>query len=211
VSDFDLGGCLRRIRRLADLSQRQLSTHVGISKTALAAAEAGTRDLPATTLARAATLAGLRLTLLDDHGHEVAGMTARSARDAADRRFPAHLDTIHSDEVASRWEHRPSRPRPWFTFTLDRNSRDRARDRGGIPDDHHVPEAGDSPQDRIAARRRGHWRRRAEDRERRFLAGEFREVRENFRCTCPPQCDDLDDYSSRPVHAAGCPCSCDVG
>ena len=48
MSDLDLAGSLRRIRRLADLSQRELAERSGISKSALAAAEAGTRDLPAT-------------------------------------------------------------------------------------------------------------------------------------------------------------------
>ena len=211
MSDFDLAGSLRRIRRLADLSQRELAERSGISKSALAAAEAGTRDLPATQLARAAAVAGLRLTLLDVDAREVIGMSTEGARDAAYRRFPAHLDTVHSDDVPNRWADDPRRSQPWFTFTLDRVSRDRARARDGIPADHLVPEPGDSPWERAAARRREYWRRRAEERERRFLAGEFRGMGLGFDCTCPPRCDELDDYSGRPVHVEGCPCSCDVG
>jgi transcriptional regulator with XRE-family HTH domain len=210
VSTFDLAGYLRRIRRLADLSQRQLAEAAGMSKSAVAAAEAGTRDLAATQLARAAALAGLRLTLLDRDGREVVGMSPDGPRDAADRRLPAHLDTLHTSDGPD-WEQRQSRPQPWFTFALDRVSRDRARDRDGIPADHHVPEPGDSPWERAAARRREYWRRRAEERERRLLAGELRGMDLGFDCTCPPRCDELDDYSGRPVHAEGCPCSCDVG
>jgi len=211
MSDFDLAGSLRRIRRLADLSQRELAERSGISKSALAAAEAGTRDLPATKLARAAAGVGLRLTLLDVDAREVIGMSAEGARDAAYRRFPAHLDTVHSDDVPNRWADDPGRRQPWFTFTLDRVSRDRTRDRDGIPADHHVPVPGDSPWERAETRRREYWRHRAEERERRFLAGEFRGVDPGFDCTCPPRCDELDDYSGRPVHVEGCPCSCDVG
>src|SRR4051812_21415038 len=72
--DFDLSGGIRRIRRIADLSQRQLAGSLGISAAAIAHAEAGTRDLPATVLGRAATLVGLRLVLLDAEGREVSGM-----------------------------------------------------------------------------------------------------------------------------------------
>jgi transcriptional regulator with XRE-family HTH domain len=211
VSDFDLAGCLRRIRRVADLSQRELAEQVGLSKSALAAAESGTRDLPATRLARAAALAGLRLALIDTEGCEISGMTPAGARDGGNRRLPAHLDTVHSDEVASRWEHRRTRPRPWFTFAMDRQSRDRARDRLGIPADHQVPQPGDSPSERAEARRRASWRRRAEERQRRFEAGELRQSGNEFVCTCPAECDELDDRSGRPVHAPGCVCNCDVG
>lgn len=209
VSDFDLAGCLRRIRRLADLSQRQLAERTGLSKSALAAAEAGTRDLPATHLARAAAVAGLRLTLQDADGCEVAGMSPEGARDAAYRRFPAHLDTVHSDDVAPRWDHSPGRLRPWFTFELDRARRDRRRMRRGTPHDHDVPQPGDAPWERAAARRRDYWRGRAEKRRRRFEAGEMRPL-QPFDCACPPACDELDDRSGRPVHATECPCDCDV-
>jgi transcriptional regulator with XRE-family HTH domain len=211
VSNFDLGGYLRRIRRLADLSQRQLSEQTGISKSALAAAEAGARDLPTAQLARAAALAGLQLTMLDMDAREVRGMSAEGARDAAYRRFPAHLDTVHSDDVPSRWADDPGRPQPWFTFTLDRAARDRTRDRDGTPEEHHVPEPGDSPWERAEARRREYWRQRIEERGRRFLAGELRSMDLGFSCTCPAGCEALDDYSGRPVHVEGCPCSCDVG
>jgi transcriptional regulator with XRE-family HTH domain len=211
VSDFDLAGCLRRIRRLADLSQRQLAERTGLSKSALAAAESGARDLPVTQLARAAAAAGLRLTLQDADGREVTGMSPDGARDAAYRRFPAHLDTIHSDEVASRWDHSPGRPRPWFTFELDRGGRDRRRARLGTPDDHDVPQPGDAPWDRAEARRRELRQRRADERRRRLRADGLRSLDQSFACSCPARCDELDDWSGRPVHVVGCPCSCDLG
>jgi len=177
----------------------------------VAAAETGDRDLPVTRLARAAALAGLRFALLDLDGSEVTGMSSAGARDAGQRRLPPHLDTIHTDEVARGWVERRSRPQPWFTFALDRMARDQARARDGTPDDHQIPQDGDSPQQRADARRREHRRRRDQERERRFLAGEFRHLPEFFECCCPPRCDELENWSGRPVHAEDCPCSCDVG
>ena len=50
----------------------------------------------------------------------------------------------------------------------------------------------------------------AEDRERRFLAGEFAGIDLGFDCTCLELCDELDDRSGRPVHAPECACDCDV-
>ena len=207
---FDLGGVLRRIRRTADLSQRELASAAGLSVSAVAHAEAGTRDPPSRALARAAGLAGLRLTLLDADGREITGMDPDGARDATRRRLPAHLDTQHTDEVADRWAHRPDRQQPWFTFGLDRAARDRERARAGTPDDHDVEVPGDSPADRARARQRAAWRAWDEERRRRIASGELRPVDAGFVCTCPPACDEVDDGSGPPRHAADCTCGCDL-
>src|SRR5919107_3319704 len=124
VPSFDLSGALRRIRRLADLSQRQLAAACGLSQSAVAQAESGRRDLPVGALVRAAEQAGLRLALLDGAGQEVAGMSPDAVRDDYGRRFPAHLDTHFADERAGRYEHRYDRGRPWFTVDVDRGARD---------------------------------------------------------------------------------------
>jgi HTH-type transcriptional regulator/antitoxin HipB len=209
-SGFDLCGALRRIRRRADLSQRELAAAAGLSPAAVARAEAGTRDLPVRALAHAAQLAGLRLALLDRDGVECPGMTADGARDRGGRRFPAHLDTRYGDEGWWYDAHRYGRERPWFTFDRDRRVRNAHRLGDGTPEDHHVPQAGDSPEERAEARRREYRRRVADEHRRRFEAGEFRRLADSFTCTCPPRCDELDDHSGRPVHAPGCPCRCDV-
>jgi transcriptional regulator with XRE-family HTH domain len=207
---FDLAGAVRRIRRRADCSQRELATGIGTSKSAIAAAETGAAGLDARLLASAAHLAGLRLALLDAAGEEVCGMHPDAVRDRGGRRFPAHLDTVLSEERASRWEHRPHLRQPTYTFDrrdpwADAGSRTRSR-----PDDHLLPQPGDSPEERAAARRREARDRREEERARRVADGELRPA-EPFTCTCPPACDELDDWSGRPVHAQACPCSCDVG
>ena len=199
---FDLSGVLRRIRRIADMSQRDLASAAGISPSTLAHAEAGSRDLPVQALARAVALAGLRIALLDAHGEPVEGMANDGVRDRLGRRFPAHLDTRYSDEG---WWHGPerySRPVPWYTYDRDRERRDARRSRRGTPSDHQLPQPGDSPTERVAARRHAARLRELE-------AGRLR-AEVPFDCTCPPECDELDDRSGPPVHAPGCPCGCDI-
>jgi transcriptional regulator with XRE-family HTH domain len=210
VTGFDLCGVLRRIRRTADLSQRELAAAAGLSVSAVAHAEAGTRDLPSRALARAAELAGLRLVLLDAEGREIRGMGPDGPRDATWRRLPAHLDTQHTDEVADRWVHRPDRRQPWFTFGLDRSARDRQRARAGTPEDHDVPVPGDSPAERRTRRREAARRRAAEERERRRATAGWT-VDDGLICTCPPECDEVDDGTGPPAHAAVCDCRCDAG
>ena len=206
---FDLCGALRRIRRTGDLSQRELAGCIGISAAAVAHAEAGTRDLPTGALNRAAAAVGLRLVLVDAHGHAVVGMADGAVRDMGGRRFPAHLDTRYVDEGWWHGESRYSRPQPWYTFDRDRYVRDEWRQRTGTPDDHQRPQAGDSPQDRKAARQRAARLRREQQWQRRLSAGEVQPV-QNFVCSCPPPCEQLDDHSGPPVHAPRCPCRCDV-
>jgi HTH-type transcriptional regulator/antitoxin HipB len=207
---FDLCGALRRVRRLADLSQRELAAAAGISASAVGHAEAGTRDLPVGALARAAGLAGLRLALLDTEGREVTGMDGGAVRDMGDRRYPAHLDTRYSDEGWWHDEHRYSRERVWYTFDRDRRRRDAVRRRSGTPADHQLPRPGDSPRHRAEARRLERADEQAAERQRRFLAGELSGVDLRFDCSCPPACDEVDDGWGKPVHAPDCVCGCDL-
>jgi transcriptional regulator with XRE-family HTH domain len=200
---FDLCGALRRIRRIADLSQRDLAGAASISPSTLAHAEAGTRDLPVQSLARACAVVGLRIALLDENGDPVEGMADDSVRDRFGRRFPAHLDTRYSDEG---WWHGPerySRPVPWYTFDRDRGRRDARRSTRGTPSDHQLPQRCDGPAERAAARRQA---ARLRGIEKAKLRSE-----EPFDCSCPPECDELDDRSGPPVHATGCRCGCDIG
>ena len=209
MAPLDLPGLLRRIRREADLSQRELAAHLGLSKSTVAAVESGQRGLDLRVLERAARCAGLRLALVDRNGHEVPTMANGTVRDLGGRRFPAHLDTMYSEERWWRWAHRYDRPLPWYTFDRAREGRDAVRRRAGTPEDHQLPQPGDSPQDRRARRRAEAYRRAAEERQRRFLAGELGRLPE-WVCTCPPECAEL-DQGERPIHAEGCPCGCDVG
>ena len=205
---FDLCGVLRRIRRAADLSQRELAGALGISIAAVAHAEAGTRDLPATVLARAAELAGLRLALLDEAGEQVAGMADGAVRDRAGRRFPAHLDTRYGDEDWWHGDERYSRDQPWYTFDRVRYTRDHWRGRRGTPDDHQLPRPGDAPWERRAVRQRD-ARLRREEQLRRWRESHQGPERPPWTCECPPECAEL-DQGERPIHAPQCPCGCDI-
>lgn len=204
MTSFDLAGVVRRIRRTADLSQRELAQRLGLSKSMVAAVESGNRTLEVSVLVRAADLADLRLALLDAQGQEVGAMSPGGVRDMGNRRFPAHLDTRYGDEDWWHGVHRYDRPEPWYTFDRSRSIRDIWREILGTPDDHQLPQPGDSPQERRAARARAAAGRRE--------AGDAAEVREwpDLVCTCPPECDEL-DRGERPVHAAGCLCGCDLG
>ena len=221
-----LSTLLRRIRRTADLSQRELADALGVARSTVARAELGQRDLPVGVLVRAADLAGLRLGLLDATGNEVRGMDQNAVRDRAGRHFPAHLDTRYGDD---QWWHADwyrSRPRPWYTFDRRRDWRDSQRKAAGTPPDHQPPRAGDAPADRERVRTdaaRAAWRARWREE----LAEHQLRVQERLRrglplwsdptCTCPPACDDL-LFADGPLsprqqavpHVEDCPCLCDV-
>ena len=135
-------------------------------------------------------------------------MADGAVRDMGYRRFPAHLDTRHSDEGWWHGSERYSRTEPWYTFDRDRKRRDARRGDTGPPDDHQQPRAGDSPDERAAARRRASIREQHETWQRQLAAGEPSGV-PDFVCECPPECAELDE-GLRPVHAPDCRCLCDV-
>ncbi|WP_369140895.1 helix-turn-helix domain-containing protein [Modestobacter versicolor] len=206
---FPLPGLLRRLRRDGDCSQRELAGRAGVPKATLAAAEAGSRDLPVTVFARLAGAAGARVAVLGADGAELAPMDLDAVRDAADRLFPAHLDTRHGDE---RWwggEHRPRTRQPRYTFDLDRRLRDRRRG-DAVPEEHHAPTAGDSLAERAAARR-DEARRRAADAWRTRSAEQGPDPSPDpFHCWCPAACDEVEDLGRDLPHANTCTCRCDL-
>jgi hypothetical protein len=163
-------------------------------------------------LGRAASLAGLRLVLVDAQGVTVEPMDGDSVRDRAGRRFPAHLDTRHGDEDWWHGEERYSRPAPDWTYD-GRPLRDFWRRRRGTPDDHHRPGPGDSLAERAEERRRRAVRAshdRAAECARRFAAGESR-LPDEEPCTCPRACDELLEAGEvRVPHTTDCGCRCDV-
>ncbi len=89
-----LGRYVVRVRRRADLSQRELAGVLGVSPATVARIETG-RTLPsAALLARVLALAGLRLAVVDESGLEVPPVDGREVRDNAGRRFPGHLEVL---------------------------------------------------------------------------------------------------------------------
>jgi hypothetical protein len=148
--------------------------------------------------------------LVDADGREVGGMADAAVRDMGGRRFPAHLDTRYGDIDWWHDDGRYSREQPWYTFDRVRYTRDYWRERLGTPEDHQLPQPGDSPAERKAARRRAAREEREAEIRRRRAAGQLPEP-EPFHCSCPPACDELENWSGKPVHADRCPCRCDLG
>jgi transcriptional regulator with XRE-family HTH domain len=209
VEDPLLSGLVRRVRRLADMSQRELARASDVAPAAIGRAEAR-GELRVSQLIRLAAVARLRLALLDADGNEVAPMTATGVRDTAGRLFPAHLDTRHGDEDWWGGPHRPSLRQPRYTFDKDRGWRDSRRRDAGIPGDHHTPRPGDALPDRAAARREAAVRTRAAEHRRRFLAGELPPPAPEQPCTCSPDCEYDDERNPDLIHTGECTCRCDL-
>lgn len=210
---FELSGTVRRIRREARLSQRQLADAAGVSASTVAQVETGRRSLSARDLAALAAVAGLRLVLVDPQGTVVAPMRGDAVRDDGGRRYPAHYDVRHGDEGWWYLPHRAARPLPWFTF--DRRPLEPLQD-----DDHPAPSAEDDP--RLRRAHREHVERVARAaRERmarvdRMLARLDEDADPDLLdpCGCPPGCERLlvgdDPAGQLDPHVTGCPCRCDI-
>ncbi|MQA33926.1 helix-turn-helix domain-containing protein [Modestobacter roseus] len=209
--DQPAAGLLRRLRREADLSQRELAQATGLTQARIARVETGRSDLGVGALVRIAAVAGARVALLHADGSELPPMTGDAATDRAGRRFPAHLDLRHGDEDWWADEVRYTRRRPEFTFDRDRSVRDRGRATRGTASDHPVPYAGDSLAERAVERRRAAFRAAAAERERRLAEGWRPRPLPELLCTCPPACDVLLAAGERWAHVEECPCRCDVG
>ncbi|MFT4305731.1 MAG: helix-turn-helix transcriptional regulator [Microbacterium sp.] len=91
---LDVSGYVRRARREADLSQRELATAVGVSQSAIARIEQG-GAVDVTAFARILAAAGLRIAVVDPNGHDTTPMPSDVFHDRAGRRMPAHLD-VHA-------------------------------------------------------------------------------------------------------------------
>lgn len=132
--DFDIGRFVVRVRRLADLSQRELAGRVGLSQSGIAAIEAGRRQPGVDVLVRILAQADLRLCVLDADGRQVAPFPREAVRDNAGRRFPAHLDVAPPDRLprerlrSPRYDREPAKG--WYHL---RRTRDVLRE-AGVPD-----------------------------------------------------------------------------
>src|SRR6185312_15148082 len=88
---LDVPGLVRRARRIADVSQREMASAAQVSPTSIARAESAGR-VTLDVLERVLTVAGLRLVVIDGSGDAVHGMRPDAVRDRSGRRLPAHLD-----------------------------------------------------------------------------------------------------------------------
>lgn len=85
-------GLVRRARRAADISQRDLAQRLGVSQSTVARWETGQSSPALSVVEQMLAFGGLRLVMRDAAGEPVAPMREDAARDRAGRRFPAHAD-----------------------------------------------------------------------------------------------------------------------
>lgn len=124
---FDAAGFMRRARRIADLSQRDLAAALGTSTGRIARMESGTQGVGLYSLTAILWRAGLRLAVMDGSGREVEPVSADGVRDNAGRRFPAHLDVQPPDVLpyeaisSPRYDRQPAKG--WYHLREERDVR----------------------------------------------------------------------------------------
>jgi transcriptional regulator with XRE-family HTH domain len=125
---FPFPGIVRRVRRIADLSQRQLAKATGVAPSTIGKIEAATMLPSFSLLRRILGVAGLWLAVVDGGGHVVQPMEDwQDVRDGAERRYPSHLDTIVDPLPGEWWADVYGLMRPPETFRRDRAVRDMER------------------------------------------------------------------------------------
>lgn len=114
----DINGLIRRVRRLAKWSQRELAQELGVSQSAVAKWETGRTCPSARMLARILGLVKLALAAVKADGDQVRPMKNVAARDAADRRYPAHTFVW----AEGWWAPEGAEMTAWFTPILARSA-----------------------------------------------------------------------------------------
>ncbi len=128
LAAYPISGIVRRVRRLSDLSQRQLALLVGVSASLIGRMESGSVTPSVGVLQRILAAAQLQLVVVDQDGRCVHPMgESDDVRDGAGRRYPSHLDTILDPEEGEWWGDCFGLARPPETFYRDRVRRDMAR------------------------------------------------------------------------------------
>jgi transcriptional regulator with XRE-family HTH domain len=119
---------VRRVRRTADMSQRELAEATGLSPALIGAIETGDRTPSLPALQRILGAAGLHLVVVDRGGHVVLPLEVwQDTEDGAGRRYPAHLDTILDPEFGEWWADGFGLARPPETFRRNRAQRNYER------------------------------------------------------------------------------------
>lgn len=122
---YPIAGLVRRARRRADLSQRELARRIGVSAGTIGKIEAG-RMVPSLDLSqRIFRAAGLFLAVVAGNGEVVLPLeTCDDVRDGAGRRYPAHLDVIIDPQEGEWWADVYGLAAPPETFHRNRRERD---------------------------------------------------------------------------------------
>jgi transcriptional regulator with XRE-family HTH domain len=136
---FDASGLLRRARRLADLSQREMAVRAGTGVATVGRAECG-GAVSLRMFAHLVRAAGFELVVVNALGEPLDPMRSDAVRDHGGRHYPAHLDpasTSVSRRVAGLARDRPI-PRLSFNRREYRDAERRWQRRQ--PLDHPGPE-----------------------------------------------------------------------
>jgi transcriptional regulator with XRE-family HTH domain len=123
---FPTGDYVRQLRRVADLSQRELVEVTTLSRSLIERIEAGTADPRIGQLGELIGIMSWRLVVVDADGRRVRPLQELGGdlRDGADRRYPAHLDVIIDPLPGQWWADGYGLQSPPETFTRDRVTRD---------------------------------------------------------------------------------------
>ena len=127
LGGYRLSELVRRVRRTADLSQRE---HAKVGAASVAAIETGARAPSLELLQRILNAANAQLVVVDANGRLVLPLEVwQDVRDGADRRYPAHLDTVIDPVYGEWWGDVYGLARPPETYHRDRARRDYQRRR----------------------------------------------------------------------------------
>jgi HTH-type transcriptional regulator/antitoxin HipB len=117
-TDGEISGLIRRVRRRAKLSQRELAHELGVSQSAIAKWETGRTSPTARMLIKVLELGELHLVAVGANGDQVPPMAQVAGRDAAERRYPAHTFVW----AEGWWAPEGAEMTAWFTSILARSA-----------------------------------------------------------------------------------------
>ena len=127
---YPIEGLVRRARRIAGLSQREMARLAEVSPATVGRVEAGSLVPSVDVLERLLGVADLRIAVVDRDGRVVLPMrTWDGTLDGAGRRYPAHLDTILDPAPGEWWGDIYGLLRPPETFHRDPRAREARRRR----------------------------------------------------------------------------------
>lgn len=128
LGGYSLSSIVRRVRRTADLSQRELAHHARVGVGTVAGVETGRLNPSIPTLQRILHAASYQLVVVDASGRLVLPLEVwQDVADGAARRFPAHLDTILDPVIGDWWADCFGLTAPPETFRRSRAYRDYLR------------------------------------------------------------------------------------
>lgn len=186
---FDVAGFVRRVRRVADLSQRDLADRMGLSRAAVGRLESVPGRVDLATFQAILGVADFRLAVVDGAGRLIEAVPHDTLRDHGNRRFPSHLDATPPDiGIPNERGVDPRRGKgPALGWYRQRSMRNRMRELGRQPVDHPTVTSERQRQaDRLQRRRESAAAAAAKELE---LYGECSCFDECFERACLPDCE----------------------